>query len=157
VQPIEVPEEVPEGPESPEEGVEGGVEGGVPGGVEGGVPGGVLGGVPGGVLGGVLGGTGDQPIIVTGDMVPPKLIMSSKVRPEYPELARKARLEGKVFLQAVITKEGSVAEVTVLRSSSPLFDDVAIEAVKHWRYEPALSGGQPVAVYFTVIVEFRLE
>jgi protein TonB len=110
--------------------------------------------VPGGVLGGVRGGE-DEPIIVTGDMVPPKLV--NRVHPQYPELARKARLEGRVFLQAVITTDGSVREVTVLRSSNPLFNDVAVEAVRQWRYEPALQGGRPVTVYFTVIVDFRLE
>ena len=112
-------------------------------------------GAPGGVGPGGPGGTGDEPIIVTGTMVPPRLVY--RLRPEYPELPRKARLEGTVFLQAVIAKDGTVVEVSVLRSTSSLFEDAAVEAVRQWRYEPALSGGRPVAVYFTVVVGFRLE
>ena len=161
LQPIELPDELSTSPETSDEGVPGGMPDGLPGGVlDGdprGVPGGVSSGVGGGFGDGPPGSTGgeDEPILVRGDMIPPRLI--HKPRPEYPELPRKARLEGRVFLQAVIAKDGTVVEVTVLRSDSSLFEDAAIEAVRQWRYEPALSGGQPVAVYFTVIVDFRLE
>jgi len=160
LQPIEVPDEVPTGPETPEregslDGVSWGEQGGVPGGVRDGVLGGAGDGEPGGVGPGGPGGTGDEPILVAGDMVPPRLI--HKPRPEYPDLLRKARFEGRVFLQAVIAKDGTVVDVTVLRSTNSLFEDAALSAVRQWRYEPALSGGQPVAVYFTVIVDFRLE
>jgi protein TonB len=160
LQPIEVPDEVPTGPETAEregslDGVSWGEPGGVPSGVRDGVLGGGGDGEPGGVGPGGPGGTGDEPIIVCGTIVPPRLVY--RLRPEYPELARKARLPGRVVLQAVIAKDGTVVEVSVLRSDSSLFEDAAVQAVKQWRYEPALSGGQPVAVYFTVVVEFRLE
>lgn len=133
-------------------GVEGGVEGGIPGGAPGGVPGGVLGGT----LGGVLGGTNEQaePMIVSGDVKPPVLIQ--RIEPEYPETARRARVEGKVFLQAIINEQGQVEAVKVLRSH-PLLDDAAIAAVRRWRYKPATLDGQPVRVYFTVQVTFKLE
>jgi len=160
LQPVEVPDEVPTGPETPEDG--GSTKGSPWGQLDGdpnGLPGGVDRGVPHGIGDGISdGATADGahgPIIVTGDMVPPRLV--HKPRPEYPELARKAKLPGRVVLQAVVAKDGTVVEVTVLRSTSSLFEDAAVEAVKQWRYEPALSGGQPVAVYFTVIVDFRLE
>jgi len=39
----------------------------------------------------------------------------------------------------------------------PLFDQAAVEAVKKWKYQPALQGGRPVKVYLTVIVEFNLK
>jgi protein TonB len=93
-----------------------------------------------------------------GDVTNPVLIPESKIEPEYPELARVARLEGNVILQAVIHKDGSVGEVEVLRSNRPNmgFEDSAIAAVRQWRYEPALQNGRPVEVYFTVIVEFTL-
>ncbi len=147
IQPQVTPEVVPEAPAAPEdEGVEGGVEGGVPGGV----PGGVVGGV----VGGVEGGTGDEPILPTGDVVLPVII--KKVEPSYPDIARRARIEGKVILQAVIDKEGNVNEVTVLSSSNPMFNDSAIDAVKQRKYKPALQNGRPVAIYFTIRVDFRL-
>ena len=93
-----------------------------------------------------------------GDVTNPNLIQESKIDPEYPELARVARLEGNVILQAIIHTDGSVGQIEVLRSNRPNmgFEEAAIEAVQHWRYEPALQNGRPVEVYFTVIVEFTL-
>ena len=136
-----------------EGGVEGGVPGGVPGGVVGGVVGGVIGGVLGGVPGGVLGGTQDEPILVVGDVRPPELIV--RVQPEYPEMARRARIEGKVILEAIINAQGDVENVRVLRSI-PLLDNSAIAAVKKWKYKPAVQHGRPVKVFFTVVVTFSL-
>ena len=88
-------------------------------------------------------------------MVPPVLVR--KVHPEYPAMARTARLPGFVLIQAVVGEDGGVAEVSVLRASSPLFVDAAVEAVRQWRYRPALQSGRPVRVYFTVRVEFQLK
>jgi protein TonB len=93
-----------------------------------------------------------------GDVTNPVLIPETKVDPEYPELARVARLEGNVILQAIIHADGTVGEVQVLRSNRPNmgFEEAAIGAVQQWRYEPALQNGKPVEVYFTVFVEFKL-
>jgi len=93
-----------------------------------------------------------------GDVTLPVLIEESRVRPDYPELARVARIEGNVVLQAVIRADGTVADLVVLRSTRPNsgFEQAAIEAVRQWRYKPALSGGRPVDVYFTVYVDFML-
>ena len=88
----------------------------------------------------------------------PLLIPESKLKPEYPELARAARIEGNVVLQAVIRKDGTVDEICVLRCTKEHvgFDHAAIEAVTHWRYEPATQNGRPVDCYFTVLVNFEL-
>ena len=74
------------------------------------------------------------------------------------ELARVARLEGNVILQAIIHSDGSVGDVEVLRTNRPNmgFEEAAIQAVTQWRYQPALQNGRPVEVYFTVFVEFKL-
>ena len=172
VQPTEIPEETPieetnlepsvdetatedSGVEGEEGGVPGGVEGGVVGGVEGGVPGGVIGGVPGGVVGGTPSGVGDEvPMRITAEVKQPKLV--KKVEPPYPEIARRSRLEGVVVLEAVITKTGAVEEVKILRPLHPVLDQAALNAVKQWKYEPAVLNGRPVKVYFTVTVTFRL-
>ena len=79
----------------------------VEGGVEGGVPGGVLGGVP-----ACTGpGTGEgEPLRVGGEVKAP--VLTNRVEPSYPEAARKARMEGVVILEAIITASGSVEEVT---------------------------------------------
>jgi len=93
-----------------------------------------------------------------GGVTQPELIEESRVQPEYPELARVARIEGNVVLQAVIRADGTVGDLVVLRSTRPNsgFEQAAIDAVRQWRYKPALSGGRPVDVYFTVYVDFSL-
>ena len=149
--PTMIPEKIPEPlaapePEMAEEGVEGGVEGGVPGGV----PGGVLGGV----VGGTGPGTGDEPLRVGGDVKAPQLI--NRVEPSYPEAARKARMEGVVILEAIITANGNVEDVKVLKSVNPLLDAAATRAVQQWKYRPATLNGRAVRVYLTVTVTFNL-
>ncbi|MEW5805847.1 MAG: energy transducer TonB [Acidobacteriota bacterium] len=88
----------------------------------------------------------------------PELIPETKLLPVYPELARKAKIEGSVILQAVIKKDGTVGDIVILRSPGAKlgFEEAAAEAVKKWRYKPALQNGRPVDVYFTVEVNFTL-
>ena len=74
-----------------------------------------------------------------------------KVEPRYPPLAQSARIEGTVVVDAVILKDGSVSDVTVLRSSSKLFDQACIDAVRQWRFTPS-----PQDVVLTVTVNFTL-
>jgi protein TonB len=77
------------------------------------------------------------------------------VAPEYPALARAARREGTVILEAVLDTDGSVREARVLRSV-PLLDAAALEAVQQWRFTPTLLNGEPVPVVMTVTVVFTL-
>jgi protein TonB len=86
------------------------------------------------------------------------VIVSTRTLPKYPELARRARVEGSVILLITIDREGRVGEVEVLRSPDPRygFDLAAIEAVRQWRYRPALLDGRPVAVQASVMVEFAI-
>lgn len=93
-----------------------------------------------------------------GDVTNPVLIQETKTTPTYPELARVARLEGSVILQAIVKQDGSVGDIEVLRCTRPGlgFEDAAVEAVKTWQYKPALQNGKPVEVYFTIYVEFTL-
>jgi TonB family protein len=88
----------------------------------------------------------------------PTLIADSQVRPDYPEPARQARLQGNVILEAIIRADGTVGEISVLRCTQPHagFEEAAIDAVRQWLYEPATQNGRPVDVYFTVVVEFQL-
>jgi protein TonB len=88
----------------------------------------------------------------------PVLIQESKVIPEYPEIARAARIVGSVILQAVIHKDGTVGEISVLRCTKGYmgFEDAAVQAVSQWHYEPATQNGKPVDCYFTVLVNFEL-
>jgi len=143
--PVDVPEEI-----RPEEGIDLGVEGGVPGGVEG--------GVPGGVVGGVVGGLPEAPpppqaVRVGGNIKEPKKIKD--VRPNYPEIAKQARVQGVVILECTISPQGKVTDYKILRGI-PLLDQAAIDAVKQWVYTPTLLNGVPVPVIMTVTVNFRL-
>jgi protein TonB len=74
-----------------------------------------------------------------------------KVEPIYPPIARSARLEGSVVVDAVILKDGTVSEVKVLNSSNRMFDQACIDAVRQWRFTP---GSQDVVL--TVTVNFTL-
>lgn len=89
----------------------------------------------------------------------PELIPESKIKPDYPELARVARIEGRVILQAIVLKDGSVGELEILSCNRPGmgFEDAALAAVAKWRYRPAMQGSKPVDVYFTVRVDFELQ
>jgi TonB family protein len=95
------------------------------------------------------------PIDVTEGVTPPQLL--EKITPSYPENARLSGLDGRVVLRAVIDTEGNVRNVSVLRSDDPVFDQAAIDAVERWKYAPALQDGRPVAVNFTVVVQFKLD
>jgi periplasmic protein TonB len=74
-----------------------------------------------------------------------------KVEPQYPPIARTARLEGSVTVDAIIRSDGTVSDVKVLRSTSPMFDQACIDAVRQWRFTP---GNQDVIL--TVTVNFTL-
>ena len=95
---------------------------------------------------------GVEPILPTRDVVLPVLIVS--VEPEYPDVAKKALIQGKVILQAVVGVDGLVREITVLTSSNPMFNNPSIQAVSQRMYRPALQDGKPVAIYFTVRTDF---
>jgi protein TonB len=117
------------------------------------VVGGVLGGVVGGVLGGVVGEV-EAPVRAIGEIKAPRL--TKKVDPLYPEIARQARVEGVVIVEATTDIYGRVQNVKVLRSI-PLLDQSAIDAVRQWQYEPMIINGRPRGVIFTVTVRFQLK
>ncbi len=147
------------------------VSGGV--GVVGGVPGGVPGGVAGGVLGGILGGIPSaapppppppvekkkeevklQRIRVGGNVQAAMLLRQTK--PLYPPLARQARIQGTVKLQAIISRDGTIQQLQTM-SGHPLLVPNALEAVKQWVYKPTLLNGEPVEVVTVIDVNFTLQ
>jgi len=76
------------------------------------------------------------------------------VEPVYPEIAKRARVSGMVILEARIDPTGNVIDTRVLRSI-PLLDQAAMDAVRRWKYEPALLNGVPVPIAVTVTVIFE--
>ncbi|MBI4276289.1 energy transducer TonB [Candidatus Uhrbacteria bacterium] len=94
-----------------------------------------------------------EPVPVGGNIKPPQRL--EHVLPEYPAIARTARVQGIVIIQATINETGLVVEAEVLRSI-PLLDQAALDAVRQWRYMPTLLNGKPVPVVMTVTVQFTL-
>ncbi len=91
---------------------------------------------------------------IGGDVSAPKL--TKKVEPEYTVAAKKAKIQGTVLLSVVVGKNGIVQKVTVERSLDPGLDEKAVQAVKAWRFSPALRKGRPVPVQAKIEVNFRL-
>jgi TonB family protein len=112
-------------------------------------------------FGGVVGGVpavpppadGTKCITIGGNVQQTKLI--SQARPAYPPLAKQARIQGVVHLQAVIGKEGNVVNLAVI-SGHPLLVPSAIDAVQKWVYQTTLLNGQPVEVITQIDVNYTL-
>jgi protein TonB len=79
----------------------------------------------------------------------------SQVKPEYPELARAAQVEGLVVIRALVGTDGRVKRTLVIRSV-PLLDLAARDAMMRWLFTPALDQGRPVAVWVSVPFRFTL-
>ncbi len=118
---------------------------------------GIYGGVAGGSAGamaGILGNSGPaappppKPVVpqiihVGGNVQAAKLLR--QVMPQYPAIAKAARIQGTVVLHAVIAKDGTIKQLQFV-SGPPLLVQAAMNAVREWRYQPTLLNGQPVEV-----------
>jgi protein TonB len=118
----------------------------------------------GGAMGSILGGMGTGPAPVVKAAAPKKIAVSAGViagnklggmTPQYPAIAKAARIQGTVVLQATISKGGTIENLHVL-SGPPMLQQAAMEAVKTWRYRPYLLNGEPVEVETQVNVIFTL-
>jgi periplasmic protein TonB len=78
-----------------------------------------------------------------------------KILPAYPPLARSARIQGQVVLQAVISKQGTIENLRVL-SGHPMLVPAAIDAVRQWRYRPYFLNSEAVEVETQITVNFSL-
>jgi periplasmic protein TonB len=129
---------------------------GVPGGVTGGVPGGQVGGVLGGVLNGVpppIAEGPKAPVRVGGNVKAPRLLFGPD--PDYPVLAKQARLSGVVVIEAVIDEHGKVTGMRTI-SGHPLLVPSALSAVSKRRYEPTVLDGEPTPIDLRVEISFSL-
>ncbi|UZJ38341.1 TonB family protein [Prosthecochloris sp. SCSIO W1103] len=80
-------------------------------------------------------------------------------KPEYPETARIAGIEGKVFVIVMIGKDGKPSKAHVLKRTPPeqtIFDKPAIDAVMNSTYEPAMQNGEPIETWLTIPIRFSL-
>jgi TonB family protein len=137
---------IPSGPPSNGTGSGGGIGSGSGGGVGSGEGPGVGPGRGGGIGGGVF--------RVGGGVSAPRALQTPD--PEYSEEARKAKYQGTVVLWLIVDPSGRPQNVKVARSLGMGLDQKAIEAVRQWKFEPAMKDGRPVAVQINVEVNFRL-
>ncbi len=125
------------------------------GGIGTGEGGGIGSGSGGGLGPGSGGGTGGGVFRPGGGIGYPTCVYCPE--PQYSEEARKAKWQGTVVLQVVITPDGRAANITVVKGPGMGLEEKAVEAVRTWRFKPALGpGGKPVAVLVPVEVTFRL-
>jgi TonB family protein len=81
----------------------------------------------------------------------------SQVNPSYPEHLQAQGIEGVVLLEVIVDKEGTSRAVRVANTlAHPELAESAVEAVKQWRYQPALLNGQPIEVVTEITVNFEL-
>ena len=124
------------------------------GGIGSGSGGGVGSGEGPGVGPGRGGGIGGGVFRVGGGVSPPKTLYAPD--PEYSEEARKAKFQGTCVLWLIVGPDGRPRDIHIARSLGLGLDEKAIEAVKQWKFEPAMKDGKPVAVQINVEVDFRL-
>jgi protein TonB len=97
----------------------------------------------------------EKPVPVGGKVQSAKLIKHPA--PAYPAIAKSARIQGTVVLQAIIGKDGAVENLRVVSAASPLLVASAMDAVKQWVYEPTLLNQEPVEVITEITVIFALQ
>jgi TonB family protein len=100
------------------------------------------------------GGTGGGPYRAGSGVEPPRLLR--EVKAKYTDEARRRGTTGNVILEIVITREGTVGDVSVRRGLGGGLDERAVEAVRQWKFAPARRLGAPVDVIVEVAVEFNL-
>ena len=140
-------------------------------GVVGGIPGGIPGGTPGGVIGGIISSVPQAappppPVVVAPKPVAPQRIrvggnvqqakLLNQPKPVYPPLAKQARIQGTVRFNAIIGRDGAIANLQIV-SGHPLLAPAALEAVRQWKYQPTMLNGEPVEVVTQIDVNFTLQ
>jgi protein TonB len=119
--------------------------------------------LPGGIL--ELGGEGPHPSVSVGSVAPYKAfnissgvsegMLITPIRPVYPAIARAAHVEGTVVVEAVISRNGTIESLHVLRGPTML-QSAALDAIRAARYKPYRLNGEAVDVQTTITVNFRM-
>jgi TonB family protein len=96
----------------------------------------------------------DVPLPVGGDVKAPVVIQ--RVMPPYPRTALAAHINGWVIVECIIDKTGHVRGARLVRSTSPLFNQAAIDAVQQWQFAPGSLHGKAIDTIFDLTVTFRI-
>jgi TonB family protein len=99
--------------------------------------------------------TGGPPYRVGEGISRPEILSST--RPIYTELARRARVTGTVIVEAIIDEQGNVTDARVLKGLPMGLSQAALDAIKSWKFKPAMRDGQPVRVYYVLTVNFQVD
>jgi protein TonB len=85
----------------------------------------------------------------------PEMVVAAK--PDYPEIAKRAGITGKVFVKVLVDKEGKPKRAVVIKSDSELFNQAAIDAAMKSAFTPALQNNHPIAVWIVLPYRFQLQ
>src|SRR5262249_14382852 len=105
-------------------------------------------------LGSAGGNAPKVPVPVGGEVHSAQLV--SSVPPVYPTLAKTQRLSGDVKIDALIDEDGRVTGMKVI-SGPVMLHQAAMDALRQWRYKPAMLNGSPVSMHLMVTIQFRLK
>jgi protein TonB len=85
-------------------------------------------------------------------------VVLREVKPQYTADAMRAKIQGTVILECIVLPDGTVGQVSILKSLDPVFglDQEAIKAAKQWRFKPGMKQGQPVPVLVSIELTFTL-
>lgn len=97
------------------------------------------------------------------DEAPPDFVPYEKgpvpvkiIQPEYPEIAKRAGVEGKVFVKVWVDKEGKPKKALIIKSDAEIFNEPATEAAMQWLFTPAMMNNGPVAVWVSLPFVFKI-
>jgi protein TonB len=82
--------------------------------------------------------------------------VTHKVIPDYPAIAKLAAMDGDVTVRVFVGTDGRVRRAEIEGKGNDLFNDAALEAVRQWRFTPALSNNQPVGVWVRIPIHFHI-
>ena len=105
----------------------------------------------------LLGKASNKSLVMTGDVVDKLPQPTRRVSPRYPSSAREKGVTGFVSFSIVVDQQGNITSSKVIESNPPgVFDYAATEAIKKWKFTPALYKGEPQAVKVNQIIRFTL-
>ena len=82
---------------------------------------------------------------------------TDRVMPRYPSLARRANVAGAVVIRGIVRKDGTIDNVEIIKDLPYGLGEAARDAVEEWKFRPATYRGEPIDVYYTVTVNFKLQ
>lgn len=99
----------------------------------------------------------DEPDIDAFIPVEKEPVPVKRITPVYPEIAKRAGVEGKVWVKALVDREGKVRRAVILKSDAEIFNQPSIDAVLQWVFTPALMNNGPVSVWVVVPFTYHLK